>query len=324
MTEFLLTRQLAERGLSTYDLERLLRTNRLERVRRGAYALPMVSDAEFETRHRRLVLATVPQLEPGAVVSHGSAAVLHRLPIRPERLRRVHVTRPRSGGGQRRSVVHVHVAPFDSVQLAIVDGVPVTSLARTVLDLGRSLPMHEAVAIGDHALRSGLDPAELAIGLEGMRSWPGVRAARRSCDFLDPRSESPAESTSRVRFFEQGIPTPDLQYEVFDEGGALLARSDFCWEERRTLGEFDGKVKYGRLLRPGQSSEDVVFAEKLREDALRDRGWQVVRWTWSELDHPEAICDRLRRAFDRSARLVGVVAPIIAPAGRIQLRALST
>ena len=66
----------------------------------------------------------------------------------------------------------------------------------------------------------------------------------------------------------------------------------------------DGKVKYGRLRRPGEESEDAVFREKLREDRVRDLGWEVVRWTWSDLQQPEVIADRLRRAFARGLRRV--------------------
>jgi len=58
-----------------------------------------------------------------------------------------------------------------------------------------------------------------------------------------------------------------------------VGRSDFGWEEQRTLGEFDGRVKYGRLLRPGETAADTVYREKRREDALRDQGWQLVRWS---------------------------------------------
>jgi len=56
--------------------------------------------------------------------------------------------------------------------------------------------------------------------------------------------------------------------------------------QHRTIGEFDGRVGYGRLVRPGQSPADAVYEEKLREDAIRDTGRQVVRWTWPELDRP--------------------------------------
>jgi hypothetical protein len=98
------------------------------------------------------------------------------------------------------------------------------------------------------------------------------------------------------------VPAPDLQREIFDERHLLVGRSDFCWEEQQTLGEFDGRIKYGRLLKPGESISDAVYAEKIREDRLRDLGWQVVRWTWSDLDLVVALVQRLERAFARGRR----------------------
>jgi hypothetical protein len=302
MNDVQLTRRLNELGLERWDIERLIKTRQLERVRRGAYAEPLPDVVPIEERHLRLVRATMPQLYPGAVLSHGSAAAMHGLPVWESELGRVHVTRSRSGGGQRRSGLHVHVAPLLVGDIETIDGYPVTSIARTVLDQARTSPFQQAVALADRALALGLQSAELEEGLAQMARWPGVRKARRTCGFADGRSESVGESMSRVRFVEQELPTPALQYEVYDGGDSLIARSDFGWEERGTLGEFDGKIKYGRLLKPGQRVEDVVYAEKRREDALRDRGWQVVRWTWEDLARPEVIRDRLLRAFDRAER----------------------
>jgi hypothetical protein len=74
---------------------------------------------------------------------------------------------------------------------------------------------------------------------------------------------------SRVRLHQDGVPAPEPQQDIYDGKGRFVARVDFCWEEQRTIGEFDGKIKYGRQLKPGQSIEDVVFTEKVREDALR-------------------------------------------------------
>ena len=68
------------------------------------------------------------------------------------------------------------------------------------------------------------------------------------------------------------------------------------------LGEFDGQVKYGRLLRPGQAPGDAVFDEKRREDALRDEGWGMIRWVWDELGRPPALVARWRRALERGSR----------------------
>jgi hypothetical protein len=183
----------------------------------------------------------------------------------------------------------------------MLDGIAVTSLVRTVLDLARTVPMDQAVAAGDRALTVGLSPLDLDRRLVTMEHWPGVRRARRVVGFLDWRSESAGESVSRVRMLEDGLPIPDLQREIFGPDGRLLARVDFCWDEQHTIGEFDGKIKYGRLLQPGQSIEKVVFEEKVREDALRDLGWQVVRWIWRDLHRHGVVRDRVLRAFARSA-----------------------
>ncbi|HJV13423.1 MAG TPA: hypothetical protein VJ625_05980 [Propionibacteriaceae bacterium] len=178
---------------------------------------------------------------------------------------------------------------------------PVTSLARTVLDLCRTVPIEQAVAAGDRALAYGLVPAVLEDCVAQMTRWPGTRQARRAIALLDPRSESPGESVSRVRLHQEGLPAPEPQQDIHDEERRLVALVDFSWKQQRTIGEFDGKIKYGRLLKPGQSIEDVVFAEKVREDALRDLGWQIVRWLWADLYRPGVIRDRVLRAFARSS-----------------------
>jgi hypothetical protein len=84
--------------------------------------------------------------------------------------------------------------------------------------------------------------------------------------------------------------------------GLLVARTDFGWEEHRLVGEFDGRVKYGRLLRPGQDPGDVVIEEKRREDAVRDEGWRMVRWVWADLSSGHRLAARVRRARERGRR----------------------
>jgi hypothetical protein len=173
----------------------------------------------------------------------------------------------------------------------------VTSLARTVADLGRLLPLDQAAAAGDRALREGLRAGDLAMVLDRCRRWPGIARALLMARLLDRRSESAGESVSRIRMHEAGLPTPEPQLSVYDDRGRLVGRADFGWKEQKVLGEFDGRVKYGRLLKPGQSVEDVVYREKLREDALRDLGWRVVRWTWPDLYPGDVLVGRLQRAL---------------------------
>jgi hypothetical protein len=98
------------------------------------------------------------------------------------------------------------------------------------------------------------------------------------------------------------LPTPVLQWEVRDGDGWLIGRTDFGWPQYGVAGEFDGRIKYGRLLRPGQQPGDVVFAEKVREDELRQTLHTVERWIWADLDSFEATAARIRRALARARR----------------------
>jgi hypothetical protein len=100
---------------------------------------------------------------------------------------------------------------------------------------------------------------------------------------------------------ELGLPVPDLQVEVRTPGGLFIGRTDFGWREHRLLGEFDGRIKYGRLLRPGQQPGDAVFEEKRREDALRAEDYGVVRWIWRDLDQPARWAADIRRRLARAA-----------------------
>lgn len=304
MTDILRTSELLAQGYEKAELPRLVRRGDLRQIRRGAYVRAELhpEPTSTEEAHQLLVRAVAAQALADGVVSHASAAVLHGLPVWNAAIARVHLTRSRSTGARRRSDVEVHSATLAPGQVTVLDGVPTTSLARTVADLGRTLPFAQAVAAGDRAAALGLDFGELEQVLETMQQWPGVRQARRVANFLDGRSETAGESVSRVRLCEQGLPSPIPQYEIRDAAGRFLARVDFAWIAQRTVGEFDGRVKYGARLKPGQRLEDVLYAEKLREDALRDAGWQVVRWIWADLEQPGLLRDRVLRAFARASR----------------------
>jgi hypothetical protein len=294
-----LRRELLADGLTDTELHQLRRTAQLHTVRRGAY-VPAGDERLLDAaaRHALLVHATVPCLAGGAVVSHVSAAVLHGLPVWAAPLKRVHVTRDGGSGGRISSLLHLHMSPLREDEIVDVDGVAVTSVARTVVDLALLLPFEQALVIADGALFSGrVDAAGLNLAYARSASRRGRAAARRVLDFADGRSESVGESRSRVAIRMAGLPAPTVQWEVWAPDGRLLGRADFGWPELRTIGEFDGKAKYGRLLQQGQSAADVVYAEKLREDRLRAMGLSVVRWTWDDLDHFAPIAARLRQQF---------------------------
>jgi predicted transcriptional regulator of viral defense system/very-short-patch-repair endonuclease len=293
------TRQLLQEGYTHAELAQLAKIGRLDRVRRGAYGSSVDESLDAMEQQRRLVRATIPYLARDAIVSHASAAALHGLDLYATRLDRVQVTRPERPGGKARPLTNVHAAPVEESEVVEIDGIAVTSVARTVADMARALPFASAVVTGDSALRNGLARDELRECLDRMRRWPGVVRARRVAAFIDGRSESAGESRSRAGFVDSAIAPPELQFEIRDDRGYFIGRVDFAWVDMRTVGEFDGKIKYGRLL-TAADGRDAVYQEKLREDALRDLGWQVVRWTWPDLDRPTDIAAKLRRAFART------------------------
>lgn len=94
---------------------------------------------------------------------------------------------------------------------------------------------------------------------------------------------------------------PELQFELRDEHGRFVARTDAAWPEHRTVGEFDGRIKFSRELLGNREPGNVVFAEKRREDQIRELGWEVVRWVWSDFADPAALVQRIERAFARAA-----------------------
>ena len=118
----------------------------------------------------------------------------------------------------------------------------------------------------------------------------------------DGRADSPGESRGRWLFRASGLPAPALQYKVVRPDGTVAGTSDWAWREYGLLGEFDGRVKYGRLLKPGESPGDAVFREKRREDELREMtGWPMLRLIWSDYDHFLATAERIRRLMHRAA-----------------------
>ncbi|MGI9003582.1 MAG: type IV toxin-antitoxin system AbiEi family antitoxin domain-containing protein [Pseudonocardia sp.] len=295
----LLRARLLASGYRDEELRRMQSDGALVALRPGAY-VPS-TDARLRdpaTRHALLVQAVVQQLSPGAAVSHVSAAVLHGLPLWEAPLDRVHVTRDRRSGGRRSRLLHLHAAALDADEIVMASGVAVTSVARTLVDLARVLPFEPAVVPVDAALHRGVvDRADLDDAVERARSRRGNSAARRVVAFADGRSESVGESRSRVAIARCVLPVPVPQWEVRSDAGVLLGRVDFGWPELSTVGEFDGRVKYGRLLRPGETAGDAVFREKRREDDIRDAGERFVRWVWDDLDRFDRVAQRLRRAF---------------------------
>jgi hypothetical protein len=288
-------------------------------LQRGAYVSP--ADPRLgrpEDRHALLVAAAVPRVAADAVVSHVSAVVLLGLPVWNLPLDRVHTTRPRRSSAVRTGRLHVHTAPLEADDVVEVGGFRTTSAARTLADIARTVGFEQAVVILDAALHRHLvSTDELFTVLARMSRWRGVPAARRAIGFARPGAVSPGESRSRVAMLRHGVAPPVLQWEVRSPGGVVLGTADFGWPEHGWAGEFDGLVKYCRLLRAGQQPAEVVVAEKRREDAMRTALRGLTRWTWDEIDGFAEVARRLpRRPHRRSVVGTPVRAAVRSPRRR--------
>lgn len=300
----MLRRELAAAGMTDDELARARRQGLLQRVRRGAYLAAESDPDRIPDRvalHRLAVRAAVRTVSADAVVSHASAAALHGIDLWRVPLDRVEMTRSRRSGARAGRELRLHAAPLDPDEITAVDGVAVTTVARTVVDVARSAPFAPAVAVADNAMFRKLTTLEeLADAVRRATRRPGNPAARRVLAAADGRADGPGETRSRLLMRTLGLPGPELQHPVPNRSGRVLGWVDFWWDRERVAGEFDGRSKYGRLLRPGQDPGDVVFAEKVREDAIRAEDVAVVRWIWRDLASAATFAatgDRLARAL---------------------------
>jgi AbiEi antitoxin C-terminal domain len=284
-------------GLTMGQFRSRVRTGELVRLRRGVYATPKFARQAEENAALRHVVqvaaATNAQYTRGAVASHQSAALLHGIDLFEKPAASVvWLTRPpgryRNGAVQG---VRFHSATVAREHVTTVLGIRVTTPARTVVDLARSLPFMEGVVTADAALHAGLTTrSELRQLLAFFAGWPGSATARHVVEFSDPLAESVLESAARVIFAERGLPAPRLQVSVLDAALQFIGRVDFRWEEYRTIAEADGMAKY----------EDPERArEQIRRDTrLREAGNKVVHFTWAELfGDPARVIARIRAAF---------------------------
>ncbi len=215
------------------------------------------------------------------MLSHDSAARSHGLPLLRPRHPLVHITRPGVGGSRTEHGVKHHLGKRIPT-LAVAGMLPVTGVARTVVDLGREHGLGHALVAADHALAHGLSVLDLHAELAGQRSWPGITVARAAVALADAGAETPGESLSRLLVHELGIGEPHTQFPV-RVGGRVY------WTDLRVgchVFEFDGRVKYSRPEQGGfalRPAGDVVWEEKRRQQEICAQGLGMSRLVWDDL-----------------------------------------
>jgi very-short-patch-repair endonuclease len=255
--------------------------------------------ADDPRRMHAIAVGAMIKRNPDLVASHESAAYLHGIDLllpTGTTVPRVTLTRSRPERGRslvRGALIRVAMLPRDHVTTAL--GIPVTTVARTVMDIARTTGFMEGVVAADSALyKHAAIKVEFAIVLRDCAQWRGIVRARQMLDFADGRAESALESVARVRFDEYRIPPPSLQANISGARG-FIGRADFCWNEYRTIAEADGALKYE------EQGRDRARAQLARDEKFHDAGWGTFHFTWREIYHePAPTIDRLRRAFARN------------------------
>ena len=293
------TAELASAGISAKQIRTKVSRGELIRLDRGVYApADRVSSVGATGRGALALLAAaaLAPLGPQAVASHDTAARLQGLDLLGRVPAGIAITRaPGSGSRGSWPGVRVHNAALPAGHVGQCDGVPVTTAARTVLDLARCSPLRAGIVVADSALRKErTTKPELQAVIESCRRWPGLQRAAEVVAFASPLSESPLESIARVAFRDCGLPPPQLQ-ALLGADGLVIARVDFYWPQFRTIAEADGELKYDNKF-------EATY--QLRRDAdLRNAGFEIVHFGWHDIwDTPAQVAASIRAAFRRGVR----------------------
>jgi very-short-patch-repair endonuclease len=220
-------------------------------------------------------------LATDGVVSHYPAAVLWDW--RPPREGPIHVTLPT--GGHNRPGIIVHHTALHPADITRRHGIPVTSAARTLLDLAATEPTAELDrALNEAGLQRRVSPHSLD---EQFNRYPRHKgtAALKAATRPDPaftRSEAERRALDLIR--RAGLPAPQTNQRI--EGHEV----DLVWRQARLIVEIDGYAYH--------STRRSFEQDRRRDQRLITAGWRVVRVTWRQLtERPEAVAVMLATAL---------------------------
>lgn len=291
-------------GYHDHAISMLVRSGAWVRVRRGAYTLNTEwAELTDNERYGILCRAVLRQAKTRVVLSHMSSANEYGAPLWEADLATVHLTRPDERAGRAEAGVAQHRGVVEDDDVVSRNGVEMMSATRTALEMTMVVDVEHALVEIDHLLHHGFTTVEqLRTRYEAMAHWPRTLTTDLVLRLADGRSESVGETRARFLCWTQHLPAPIPNYPILDEHGIEIARVDLAWPELGLFLEFDGKVKYERHRREGESVSDCVIREKERESLICEMtGWRCIRITWADLYKPAVTADRIRKLFRPSA-----------------------
>lgn len=269
------TRQLHALGLSPGSVAHRVRQRRLVRRYRGVYA---VGAAPLTGAGRRL--AAVLACGDGAAASHTAAAAA--LDLLPDRPGVVHVTVPPGNGSGSRPAIRVHRGrPLEDAEVVVVDGIPVTSVARTLVDLGDVVAperLRRAFVRAEQLRVVDMVSIEASLATAGRRR--GARLLRELLTVYDPRW-SQTRSVLEIAMLDVAqrfdLPEPEVNAWILER---FLV--DFLWRDAALIVETDGGEVHGTATARRDDAR--------RDHALRRAGFRVLRVRYADVRRrPEAV-----------------------------------
>jgi very-short-patch-repair endonuclease len=267
------TLQLLGLGLDRRAIHRRVAAGWLQAVHRGVYAVGAVPrTAEMQD------MAAVLACGPAALLSHRSAAV------RWDILRyapKIEVTAPRSRTPRAGIVVHRSRLIHDEDR-AVVDGIPVTSVARTIVDLADGPERYLTAAVREAEVRRLFDLQAID---RTFARLPGRRRRYRLRRMLAAYRHEPSftRSGAERRFLEicrdQGLPVPEANSRIGE------FEVDFYWPDARLAVELDSATFH--------MTTHAFRADRRRDRVLAARGIQVVRVPLEDLTEPAELAREL-------------------------------
>jgi very-short-patch-repair endonuclease len=271
-------RQLRDAGIGPEAIKRRIRGGLLHPVHRGVYLVghPVPPAGARE-------MAAVLACGPNAYVSHTAAAFLHELLSHPAQPAPVHVTVAERDCGRRPGIEVHRVQHLPPDEIGRLDGIPLTSPARTLIDLSATSHAGLEQALAEAQVRRLVTAVQLLQRAEG-RS--GAKRLRRLVGSQHgpalTRSEAERRMLTLIR--KAALPSPKTNaqlngYEV-----------DFLWSESKLVVEVDGFAFH--------STRAAFERDRARDAALVAAGYAVVRVTWRQLvEQPEAVVARVAAAI---------------------------
>jgi very-short-patch-repair endonuclease len=278
--------QLRTFGMTQARVAKRVESKRWRRVHRGVIA---VSHAPLTRRGH--YMAAVLACGPGAALSHRSAADLRSL--RRTNRRDIDVTSP-ARGGRTCDGIEVHsgalLRPCDVMEF---DGIPCTTVARTLLDLAEVVPPREVERACEQADR--LELFDLRAVEEQLARANGRRGAPVLRAILAEQLSSPTLTRSELeeRFLAlcRAAKLPQPHVNAWIACGATGFEADFLWRAQRLIAELDGHEDHG--------TRRAFEADRRRDQRLMLAGYRVVRFTWRQVTEDPASTIATMRALLR-------------------------